>query len=111
MRARVTWQMQDGFCGDPDQIRVGLLRILRQPLPLVSYVEDSLQKYLTGVLSLGGKPFYALCWTMRAEIELSPDQAPDDVFRSLSRRAERFWPELPYCRVIRGSFRLEPVKD
>jgi hypothetical protein len=110
MRARITWQMTDGFCGDLEPIREGLLRILRvEPIPGCRYVEDSLHTFPTSILRIGGKVFHSFRWTMELRGDFAADICQIDLFWKIHLKAQGFFPQLLCAQVRLETFRMDPL--
>lgn len=109
MKVRITWQMRDGFAGDQAKIYAGLERILSDVPPPYRYIKGSLTKYPTGVLTLAGMRFHAICWTM--EVECVSDDPPTTLFAKYGHIAERLFPMLPMAQIAAETFTYEILTD
>lgn len=104
--------MTDGFCGDLEQIREGLLAILRvEPIPGCGYVEGSLHTFPSSILRIGGKLFHSFCWTMELRGNFADDVCQIDLFWKLHLKAQGFFPRLGWAQVRLETFRLEQISD
>lgn len=104
--------MRDGFCGELEPIREGLLRILRtEPIPGCRYVEDSLHPYPSSILRIGGKLFHSLEWTMELTGEFADDICQPDLFWRIYLKAQGFFPQLSWAQAQLETFRLEKLPD